>query len=307
MKTNRFAAVMGILLTAFTLLPADMAQAVDKYLPFILAYRGPGELEAKADEVQKSLEAEGFRIVTRYEPYENARIVIFTSPALLKVAAKSEMGGFGAVLRASVNKVNGEIQVAYVNPEYFAAAYRMKSDLQNTAAALAKALGSIQPFGTKELSKRKLGKYHYTFGMEYFDDPYQLAEYGSYQEAVAAVEKNLANNDVGVRQLYRLDIPGKQETVFGVSMTAASDGDKHMDDAFQMSVVDFEELKQNAYLPYEVMVTGNKVIALHMRFRMAVHFPGLKMMGDHSFMKLMASPEAIRRALTVAVGGKADS
>ncbi|MCA1804590.1 MAG: hypothetical protein LC646_04425 [Xanthomonadaceae bacterium] len=70
-------------------------------------------------------------------------------------------------------------------------------------------------------------------------------------------------------------------------------------------MVDFEELKQNAYLPYEVMVMGNKVIALHMRFRMAVHFPGLKMMGSNSFMKLMSSPEAIRKALAEAVGGDA--
>jgi len=51
------------------------------------------------------------------------------------------------------------------------------------------------------------------------------------------------------------------------------------------------------------MVTGNLVVALHMRFRMAVHYPDLKMMGENSFMKLMPSPEAIRKALTVAVGG----
>ncbi|HWS03567.1 MAG TPA: hypothetical protein VN448_09275, partial [Gammaproteobacteria bacterium] len=78
----------------------------------------------------------------------------------------------------------------------------------------------------------------------------------------------------------------------------------YYDDKFQMSVIDFGELKGTPYLPYEVMVTGNRVVAMHMRFRAAVHYPDLKMMGDNSFMKLMPSPEAIRKALTEAVGGK---
>ena len=227
-----------------------------------------------------------------------------SSPAK-KVAAKSEYGGFAAPQRVAVTKVGEELQVTYVNPVYMAYAYRLKSDLANTAAALEKALGKVQAFGTRKgMSARKLKKYHYTFGMEYFPDVYELAEYGSYEEALKAVEKNLKSNSVGVRQLYRIDIPGKQETVFGVSMRAPAGGDKYMDDAFQMSVVDFGPLKGTPYLPYEIMVTGNRVVALHMRFRMAVYFPDLKMMGENSFMKLMPSPEAVRKALTAAVGGK---
>ncbi|NNK33799.1 MAG: hypothetical protein HKP02_11785, partial [Xanthomonadales bacterium] len=38
------------------------------------------------------------------------------------------------------------------------------------------------------------------------------------------------------------------------------------------------------------------VEALHMRFRMAVHFPDLNMMGEHGFTKLMASPGATEDA-----------
>ena len=285
------------------LVPMSATMAADKYLTFVLAYKGPGDFDAKVAEVKQKLEGIGFTIVGDYLPSENAHIVIFTSDALRKVASKSEYGGFGAVLRASINKVGNEIQVAYVNPEYLAYGYRLKSDLSNTREALEKTLGNIQYFGSKELTQRKLAKYHYTFGMEYFDDPYILAEYGSHKEALAMVEKHLASNTAGVRQLYRLDIPGKEESIFGVSMRAPAGGDEHMDDVFQMSVVDFEGLKQNAYLPYEVMVTGKRVVALHMRFRMALHFPGLKMMGDNSFMKLMSSPEAIRKALTEAVGG----
>ena len=296
---------MSGMLVMLVMLFAATAHAADRYLPFILAYKGPGDFEAKIAEVKQSLEEAGFTIAGDYVPYENAHIVIFTSDALRRVAAQSDMGGFGAAMRVSINKVDEEVQVAFVNPEYLAVAYRMKSDLANTRTALEQALGVVQEFGSKELTKRKLGRYNYTFGMEYFDDPYELAEYPSHQEALAAVERNLESNSAGVRPLYRIDIPGKEETIFGVSMKMPEGGSEHMDDAFQMSVVDFEELKQNAYLPYEVMVMGNKVIALHMRFRMAVHFPGLKMMGANSFMKLMSSPEAIRKSLTEAVGGDA--
>jgi len=77
-----------------------------------------------------------------------------------------------------------------------------------------------------------------------------------------------------------------------------------MDDASIMSVVDFEKLKGTSYLPVEILVDGNNAYALHMRFRMAVHYPDLKMMGKNSFMNIMPSPNAIQTALTAAAGGK---
>lgn len=302
----RIMKLFGALLTAVVaLLPlASGVQAADVYKPFILAYRGAGDMQTKVAEVKQALAGAGFQVVGDYEPYTDAHVIIFTNDALKKVAAITEYGGFAAAQRAAVTKVGDELQVAYVNPVYMAYAYRLKDNLANTAETLAKALGNIQEFGSeKGLTERKLGRYHYTFGMEYFNDPYDLATYASHEEALKAVEQNLASNTVGVRQLYRIDIPGKEETIYGVSMQAGPDGDRYMDDKFQMGVVDFGELKGTPYLPYEVMVTGNRVVALHMRFRMAVHYPDLKMMGENSFMKLMPSPEAIRKALTVAVGG----
>ena len=105
------------------------------------------------------------------------------------------------------------------------------------------ALGAEETFGSKKgLSARKLRKYHYTFGMEYFDDPYELAQYGSHDQAVKALEKNLAAGVAGVTQVYRLDLPD-DVTVFGVSLKAPSEAENDMDDAHIMSVVDFEELK----------------------------------------------------------------
>ncbi|WJW76193.1 hypothetical protein QVG61_03620 [Thiohalobacter sp. IOR34] len=300
------------LLAVATLLPmAGAVQAAERYKPFVLAWRGTGDFQEKVEEVKQNLEDAGFTIVAVFDPYDenahvdDARVIVFTSEALKKVAAKSEMGGFAAPQRAAVTRIGDDLQVAYFNPLYMAYAYRLKSDLSNTAAALEKALGKIETFGSRKgLTARKLRKYHYTFGMEYFDDPYELAEYGSHKEALAAVEKHLDNNDLGVKKVYRIDIPGTEQSVFGITRRIPEGGDKHADDQWIMGVVDFEELKVTPYLPYEIMVDGKDVVALHMRFRMAVSRPDLKMMGKNSFMNLMPSPEAIRKLLTRAVGGE---
>jgi hypothetical protein len=140
--------------------------------------------------------------------------------------------------------------------------------------------------------------------MEYFDNVYQLAEYDSHQEALETLEKNLAAGVAGVTEVYRLDLDD-EVSVFGVASKAPDEARMDMDEAHIMGVVDFEALKGTAYLPYEIMVDGNKIVALHMRFRMAVHYPDLKMMGSHSFMNIMPSPNAIQKAFTEVAGGPA--
>jgi hypothetical protein len=172
----------------------------------------------------------------------------------------------------------------------------MQGDLANVSAALEKALGRVEEFGAKGMLARQARKYHYMMGMEYFDEPSELAEYASYEEAVKAVDGKLSDNPNGVSKVYRVDIPGKQETVFGVGMKGSGDS-KAMDDQFIMSEIDFRELKSTAHLPYEVLVSGNKVYAQYARFRIAINFPDLSMMGKNSFMNIMKAPEAIRKAL----------
>jgi hypothetical protein len=163
-------------------------------------------------------------------------------------------------------------------------------------ASLATALGKVEEFGAKGMTAKQARKYHYMVGMEYFDDPSVLAEYTSYEEAVQAVDAKLTNNKNSVSKVYRVDVPGKQESVFGVAMKGDGDN-KFMDDLFIMSEIDFHDVKSTAHLPYEVLVSGNKVYALYARFRIAIDFPDLSMMGKNSFMNIMKTPEAIRNVL----------
>jgi len=293
---------LASLFVVFLLNAASAEEALLK--PFILGSRGPGTVEEKTAVVKSALIAEGFTIAGEYAPYPDAMVIVATNDELKSNAAKSEHGGFGAAIRVSITKGKDEVQVSYVNPVYMANAYRMQGDLSGVAAKLATALGKKEEFGAKGLKAKKLRSYHYMVGMEYFDEPTVLAEYGSYEEAAAAVEAGLAAGRGGATKVYRIDVPEKKEAVFGVALKAATDADKYMDDKFIMSEIDFKELRATAHLPYEILVSGNKVYALYARFRIAISFPDLSMMGSNSFMNIMKSPDAIRKALTKAAGGK---
>ncbi|MDE2118503.1 MAG: hypothetical protein KGJ19_07895 [Betaproteobacteria bacterium] len=288
----------NILLSALLLFSISNAAADDEKLkPFVLAAKGAGTVAEKAEQAKAALVAGGFTVVGDYSPYADAAILIVTNDELKKNAADSEHGGFGAIQRVSVTKVKDEVQVSYTNPVYMANVYRMKGDLSSVAAGLAAALGKVEGFGAQGMTARQARKYHYMLGMEYFDEPSVLAEYASYEEAVQAVDAKLTDNKNGVSKVYRVDVPGKKESVFGVAMKGATEDGKYMDDRFIMSEIDFRDIKSTAHLPYEVLVSDNKVYALYARFRIAINFPDLSMMGKNSFMNIMKTPEAIRHVL----------
>ena len=293
------AAVMG--------LAAMAAQAGDEMKPFILGSTTSGNVADQIDTVKKSLTDNGFEVVGEYSPYDNAHIIVVTNDEMKKMAASHDRGGYFAPERVAITKVGDQVQISYTNPAYMAAAYHIKGNTGSIKSALKAALGEVKEFGPENgLTADDLEGYHYTFGMEYFDEPYELAEYDSHKEAVAAVEKGLAAGSNGVTKVYRIDVPGGKQTVFGVAMSAGSSGNKYMDDKFIMSEIDFKPIRSTAHLPYEILVTGGDVEALHARFRIAMDFPDLSMMGDNSFMNIMPTPDAIQDALTKTAGGETD-
>ena len=288
------------------------AHAADTIKPFVLASVSKGDFMTRVHEVETALKGAGFKLMgvyspnmSKYHPYQAASVLVVTNPALQAAAARTPHGGYGAVLSVSVTQVNGELQVAYMNPVYMSYAYRMKSDLHPVLAKLGKALGDQETFGAKGMKPQDVENYHYTFGMEYFTNPMDLNTYSSHAKAVAAVTKALKAGKDGTKFIYRLDVPGTDQTVFGVGLNSPSDG--NVNDAYLMSVVDYKKLRHTAYLPYQILVKGDKVEALNLRFRMAVFFPQLSMMGQHSFMTLMSAPDAVKKTLTKVAGGSTSS
>ena len=288
-------------------LSATAAFAQDALLkPFVLASKGAGDVAQTVEASKAALTKAGFTVAGSYSPYANTTVIGVTNDELRSTAAKSEHGGFGAAMRVAVVKVKDVVQVSYTNPPYWANIYRMQGELKDTAARLQAALGKIEEFGAEGMTAAKLRKYHYAFGMEYFDEPNEFVKYASHEDAVKAVEAGLAAGKHGVTKVYRVDVAGKKEVLFGVAMKGSGDS-KIMDDTYIMTEIDFKDIKSAAHLPYDVLVSDNKVFAQYARFRIAASFPDLSMMGANSFMNIMKSPEAIREALSLTVGGKKDA
>lgn len=296
---------MSLSLLTVVLLSATTVAAKDTvFKPFILASSGPGDLSEKTQSTLTALENAGFEVTGEYSPVDGTNIIVVTNDQLKNVAAMSARGGYAAGQRVSISESDNGVEVSFVNPLYIQHGYRLKGDLQAVFDTLAGSLGNTGGCGAegKKMTAEKLGKFHYTVGMEYFDDTSALGSFDSYEAAVAAVESGLSLPDDALTQVYRIDIPGKDQTVFGVGMKMSNADEEDLDSAFQMSVVDFEGCKKRAYFPYEVLVDGKNVEALHMRFRMALHFPNLSMMGRHGFMKLRSVPGAIEDALEKMIG-----
>ena len=281
-------------------LVADLGRAAEPRLkPFVLASRGPGEPAKVAGETKGKLAAAGFRVVGSYAPYPGAMIIAVTSPALTAAAAAQQFGGYAAVQRVSVTKVGEEVQVSFTNPGYMAAGYRLKADLSPVGAALAGALGKLEEYGSKDgLTTKKLRSYHYMMSMPYFDEPWKLGKFASQADAIAAVEEGLAAGRGKTKKVYRVEV-SPDETVFGVALGEGCGADAHV-----MKEIDFNPVRSAGHLPYEVLVSKGEVFALHAKFRIAIDFPDLTMMGDHSFMRIRCAPDSIEGALKRVVGGK---
>ncbi len=297
--------LLGILLVL--LLGVGTASSAGVLKPFIKGKAIEGGEAQVVAQVKLALVAQGFKLVGTYKPYAVATVISATSDDLLAAAANVKNGGFGAVVRASVTEEKGVLQVAYLNPAYMGAAYGL-GPLTVVSEKLQQALGAEGAFGAEGLTPEQLapGSYHYAMFMPYFKDISLLNKFGSHEKALAAVTANLAAGKGGTQQVYRVDLPGKSVSVFGVAIPKGDGVNKGSKDTDKeiMDIIDYKSPRSTPYLPYELMVQGKDVIALAGRFRIAVHFPDTAMIGEHGFTKIMSSPGGIKAALEAVAGYK---
>lgn len=294
--------ITQIMLAVFLLASPTITLAADDiYRPFVYAYSSADDMEVTAEAVREKLTQAGFIISGENSPYENVLNIIVTNEALQTASSASDFGNFAAAQRVSLTKMDDVVQVSYTNPTYMALAYRLESDLAPIKESLVAALGSEMEFGSRKgLDAKRLAKYRYMgFPMftERFDKPDLLATYESHEEAVAKLEEGLAIDNANVTKVYRIDVPGTSDTLFGVAIAEGNGGDNHI-----MTKIDFEDTRSSAHLPYEILVKDNEIYALGARFRIAISFPDLKMVGSHSFAGIMSAPKAIKNALKEASG-----
>jgi len=298
-----------------TLTVSTPLQAQEGIKPFILAAKIAGEdISAVVTSTGTKLQQAGFNVIGQYSPYQGAQVIVFTNDKLRKTATRSERGGYGAALRAAVTSNQGMIELAYTNPVYWANAYRLGDNLDDVSAALKSALGSQQSFGTgdKNLTAGDMRDFHYTFMMEYFDDPSILAFFDSHQAAVETVNRNLSEGVAASKKVYQLDLgddsTGKSMTLIGVGLGGVNEDDCS-GDAYIMGRIDKSTPRHTAHLPYEVLVHGDNVEALFGRFRIAISWPHLPMMASETgatFFSIMCAPGAIEDSLTQVAGGSSE-
>jgi len=310
-KSSKWLVAASLVVTG---LLSSVAYAAELVKPFVLADGASGDVSSVAASVKEKLSGAGFEVVGSYSPYAGVENIVFTNDELKSTATKSERGGYGAAMRASVTKTDGGIQVTYTNPAYWANAYRLSSNLDGVSASLKSALGMQKQYGTgdKELTAEDMRGYHYTFMMEYFDDPSDLGSYSNHAAAVKAVEANLAAGKAGTSQVYKIsmgkDTEGNEMTLFGVALGGTGENDCS-GDKYIMEKIDKSEVRHSAHLPYEVLVYGDEIEALFGRFRIALSWPHLPMMASETgatFMSIMCAPDSIEDALTAVGGGSSD-
>jgi len=260
-----------------------------RFKPYYLVTAPASDYQTAVNQIRDKLTNSEFKLLGEYSPLADRTIFAITNDKLLEIAAKTEFGGYGSVIRVAVTNAESGVQVSHVNSTYMSYAYQMEN-VAEVSAALKDLFGETTAFGSKRgETQRSLKGYQYMMMMPEFEDHDKLASFDSHQQALDTVNKNLASSSGKLTKVFEIAIPGKDEVLIGVGIGEGDGGDK-----FIMDTIDVEELKHSAHLPYAVLVSGNKVYSQAGKFRIALAFPDL---GMGQFMDISDAPDAIVESL----------
>ncbi len=257
-----------------------------------------GDVQAVLSQVETKLTKAGFKVAGKYQPAGLAGygVLVVTDKNLIDAVRK--LGGtsiVGAPIRIGV-KSDGT--VTYMNLDYWLRAYFRKQfpvaekTVQATQARLSKALGAGKAFGG-DVDRKDLADYQYMFGMEGFEsDKNILMEHLAFEDAVKAIQDNLARGLGKTSKVYEIIMPDKKLAVFGVAMNDPKEGE-----GWWVKTAGPDNI---AALPYEIYVVNNKAGHLFARFRIALGWPNV---GMGSFMRIVEAPGIIHTTLTEVAGG----
>ncbi|MBI5330704.1 MAG: hypothetical protein HZB71_08835 [Betaproteobacteria bacterium] len=259
-------------------------------------------MQKNLTEVEAKLKNAGFSTAGQYASpgLPGLGVVVVTDKDLLGVIRN--LGGasiVGAPIRVGV-RADGT--VSYMNMEYWLRAYLRKQysladkSVKATQARLSKALGAGKGFGG-DVERKDLGDYQYMFGMEGFEsDKNLLMEHLTFEDAVKAVQDNLAKGAARTSKVYEIVLPDRKVAVFGVALNDPKEGE-----GWWVKTIGDGNV---AALPYEIYVVNNRVNHLFARFRIALGWPEV---GMGNFMRIVEAPGIIRDSLTVVAGGAPDT
>ncbi len=297
---NKFSQVMIKNILPFLLV---IAVSIHSYAQEgISSYYQVASLSTTIDEasatVSAALESKGFEIIGQYAPEGNKDLYVmaFTRNDLQQTTLKvKDRGALAGVLKVGFVLKEGKVNVSVLNPEYLFMGY-LRSEYathkkalekinDDVFAAMAQVGSQKEPFGGS-LEPDKLMKYHYMFGMPYFDDPVTLNEFDSFEAGVNKIRANLSSGKGNTKKVYEVIHKDKKVAVFGIALLDPEEGEGNI-----LPIIGEDHI---AAMPYEIIVEGTKATMLHGRFRFALHWPELTM---GTFTKIMSSPGDVKDAL----------
>jgi len=275
-----------ILVLCFSVLSVEAKRKKKpRYMPYYLVSAEVSNYEQAVQQTRTKITNSEYKLVGEYSPLPDRTIFAMTNDKLLAIAAKSNFGGYGAVIRVAVTNTAKGVQVSYVNPTYMSFVYQMK-DMAEVSQSMTTLFGEATAFGSKRgLTKNSLTNYQYMMMMPEFDDHDKLGSFDSHNEALNTVNKNLASGSLKLTKVFEVALPDKEEVLIGVGI-----GDGDGADAFIMNTIDKADKKHSAHLPYAILVSGNKVYSQAGKFRIALAFPDL---GMGQFMDISDAPDGI--------------
>lgn len=261
--------------------------------PYILSSNVQGDMVKAAIELKEVLVAGGFQLLGEYAPDADRHVIVVTSDYLKRLAAAESNALFAVPQRVAITRFEGRLQVAYSNPAYQQYAFRIESDLEPVRLQLKSILGEQETFGSSAgLTTAALSGYRHARGMEQFDNLLALGKFASQARALKVVEEGLDSGRGGVNAVFRVNIPERDATLFGVALTEGPGSDQAIIEA-----VDIRPLKHTARFPFTLVVRGGEVFALHPRFKLPLDFPDLERTGRYSFTALIRAPGAMEKSL----------
>ena len=256
-----------------------------------------GTVNDVAAKIKEQLKTHEFMYLGAYHPEgkSNMYVIAFTKKQLYGLAIYGKTHkALASILKFGIIKKGNTVTVSLLNPEYIFYAYfrnttgsydKLKAISDETHTML-KAVGTgFTGFGG-QLSKNELKKYHYMMGMPYFTDPVELNEVSDFQTACTTIENNLKAGKGKTARVYILKFNKSQIAIYGVALKDKKDGE-----AYFLPVIGEDHI---AAMPYELIVVGKKVLMLHGKYRLALHWPELSM---GQFMKIVSTPGYIEDTL----------
>jgi hypothetical protein len=266
--------------------------------PYIMGAQSSEALDVVRDKTSQALVAAGFTILGEYQPAMDEMRWVYVVNSTEMIEAVQEIGdltGFAAALRVGLTVENDTVNISYTNPIYLGNAYFQKkfSDVEakflTVQDSLKKAMADLgtvrdEAFGAeKGMTPKAIGRYHYMFGMEYFEDVVELTEFSSYSVGKSIIESKISKGG-DTKLVYAYEVPDQELKLYGIALSGEA-GEEHF-----LPIIDISTPKHTAFLPYEILLMGNTAVMMHGRYRIALAFPDLTMT---TFSKIISTPGAI--------------